>query len=302
MRTGASSAATLDEALAAERDARSGMAQWPSIRDSGIQATTWNSSGNPYLLCDIAKAQSRAGLAAKATATLDEALRSARGVAMPDTPLIKRDTAVAGALVHVADAQREVGLNAAARETLDRAALAAEATFGSGRADALAWLAEARTKAGDPAQDTFARALSIARALPNDFQRALTLMRIALAQVSAGLRNEGVRTFTEAVAFARKDGQMLLADIARAQYSAGLIEGSAATFEVALSASISNDGKGKTVAPQTLIRAVTANDHVTVLIAASPSLRLRLLEAADTIKDRVGRAEMLSDISRVLPN
>jgi tetratricopeptide (TPR) repeat protein len=238
-RVGASPEATLDEALAAERDARSGMAQWPSIRDSGIRATTWNGSGNANLLCDIAKAQGRAGLTAKAVATLDEALRAARGIAMPDSVLIKRDTAVAGALARVADAQREVGLNAAARETLDRAALAAEATFGGGRADALAWLAEARTKAGDAAQDIFARALSIARALPNDFQRALSLMRIAHAQVGAGLRDEGIRTFAEAAGFARANGRMLLGDIANAQQRAGLMTEAAATFEIALSAAMS---------------------------------------------------------------
>jgi hypothetical protein len=90
-RAGASPEATLDEALAAERDARSGRARWPSIRDSGIWVTTWNRSDNADLLCDVAKAQARAGLTAKAVATLDEALRAARGIAMPDS--VERDTA-----------------------------------------------------------------------------------------------------------------------------------------------------------------------------------------------------------------
>jgi tetratricopeptide (TPR) repeat protein len=298
---GASPEATLDETLAVERAARAGTAQWPT--DSATRATTWNRSGDPNLLCDIAKAQARAGLTTKAVAALDEALRSARGIFVLDSALIKQDTAIAVALAHVADAQREVGLNAAARETLDRAALAAEATLGGGRADALASLAVARTKAGEAAQDTFVRALSIARALPNDFQRALPLMRVALAQVGAGLRNEAVRTFAEAVGFARsQDARMLLADIANAQYRAGLMEEAAVTFEEALSYAMSSNDKRKTASPATLIRAVTYNDRGTVLIAALPSLRLRLLEAADTITDRVGRAEMLSIIARALPN
>jgi len=299
-RAGASPEATLDEALAAERDARSGMARWPSIRDSGIRVTTSNDSGNVDLLCDIAKAQARAVLTAKAVATLDEALRAARGIEMPDTVLIKRDTAVARALVRVADAQREAGLNTAARETLDRAALAAEATFGGGRADALAWLAEARTKAGDGAQDTFARALSIARALPNDFQRARALLRIAAAQIGAGLRNEGVRTFAEAVGFAR--GQGLLADIANAQHGAGLTEEAAATFEEALTAATAGGGKLKAGLLISLFRAIAYNDRGKALVASSPSLHLRLLEAADAITERLGRAEMLSVIAPMLPN
>ena len=79
---------------------------------------------------------------------------------------------------------------------------------------------------------TSLRARSTARALPNDFQRALALMRVAHAQVGARLRDEGIRTFDEAVAFARKDGQMLLGDIANAQHRAGLMKEAAATFEV----------------------------------------------------------------------
>jgi tetratricopeptide (TPR) repeat protein len=199
--------------------------------------------------------------------------------------------------------QREVGLNAAAGETLERAASIAEANFGDGRADALARLAEARTKAGEAAQDVFARALSIAPALPNDFQRGQALMRVALAQVGAGQRSEGVSTFTEAVGFARsEDARILLADIANAQYRAGLIEEAAATFEEALSSTLSSNDKGKTASPVMLIHAIADNGRGTVLVAASPSLRLQLLEAADTITNRVGRAEMLTIIARALPN
>src|SRR5262249_17834187 len=58
VRIGAAAEATLDEALAAEHESRAGMAQWPSVRDSGIRVTQ-NSSGDVGLLCDIAKAQAR---------------------------------------------------------------------------------------------------------------------------------------------------------------------------------------------------------------------------------------------------
>jgi tetratricopeptide (TPR) repeat protein len=145
MRAGAAAEATLDEALAAEHDARPGMAQWPSIRDSGIRVTQ-NSSGDAGLLCDIAKAQARAGLTAKAVASFDEALRAAQAIVVPNPASGSQDAAIADALVRIADAQREAGLNAAARATMDRAALAAEATFGLARPRALARLAEIRNE------------------------------------------------------------------------------------------------------------------------------------------------------------
>jgi len=122
MRAGAAAEATLDEARAAEHDARFGRAQWPSYRDPGIRITTETSSGNVRLLCDIAKAQARAGLNAKAIATFDEAMRAAQAISFVGSNAVKPDAAIAGALVNVADAQREAGLITAARETLDRAA------------------------------------------------------------------------------------------------------------------------------------------------------------------------------------
>src|SRR5262249_2862021 len=150
--------------------------------------------------------------------------------------------AIADALVRIADAQREAGLNAAARATMDRAALAAEATFGLARPRALARLAEVRTKAGDAAQDIFARALSVARTLPDDRTRGGALQAVATAQVDAGLRDDGARTFAEAIGFARLQGGQILGSpigIAVAQHRAGFIEEAAATFEEALTAIIS---------------------------------------------------------------
>ncbi len=326
MRAGSAAGETLDEALATARDARSSPAQGQSFRQTGIGVTA-SSSGDVRLLCDIAKAQARAGLTAKAVASFDEALRAAQAITMVGPTL--QDEAVAGALATVADAQREAGLEAAAQATLDRAATVVEAiTYDLNRAQALARLAEVRTKAGDAAQRLFARALSIARALPDDSQRAQALQRIATAQADAGLRDEGARTFAEAVGLARvrdeqilsgnadariraltealllgQDGPMLmLSRIADAQRCAGLINEAAATFEEALTAILSNDMRRDAFRLVSPIKMIVDNDRAYGVVAASPALRVRLVEAAETITERLGRAEMLSAIARTLPN
>jgi tetratricopeptide (TPR) repeat protein len=320
MRNGSAAEATLDEALAAEHDARSGMAQWPSVRDSGMVVKE-NSFGNVGLLCDIAKAQARAGLTDKAAASFDEALRAAQAIVVHDPALDSQDEAIADALVRIADAQREAGFSAAAHATLDRAALAADATFGLARARALGRLAEVRTKAGDAAPDIFARALLIARALPDDRKRALALQIVATAQVDAGLRDDSARTFAEAIELARLQGGQILGSatqIAVAQRRAGLTEEAAATFEEALTATISDNEKSKTTRLVSLIHLIVDNGQGKVLVAASPILRIRLVEAAEVItetgiapgKDLVDplwpprgqAAEVLSAVARALPN
>jgi tetratricopeptide (TPR) repeat protein len=258
MRAGSPAEKTLDEALAAEHDARPGLAQWPSVRDSGMVVKS-NSFGNVHLLCDIAKAQARAGLTAKAVASFDEALQAAQAIITYDPARGSQDEAIADALARVADAQREAGLSAAARASLNRAALAAEATFGLGRARALTRLAELRTKAGDAAQDIFVRALSIARALPDDRRRALALQTVATAQADAGLRDDSARTFAEAIGLARVQNRSTLGGIAAAQRRAGLIEEAAATFEEALTATLSDNDKWKTSRLVSLINLIVDN-------------------------------------------
>jgi tetratricopeptide (TPR) repeat protein len=313
MRAGAEAEATLDEALAAVH-AQSGMAQWPSVRDSGI-AVTENSFGNVGLLCDIAKAQARAGLSAKATASFDEALRAAQ--ALVQGPALDGVDAIADALLRIADAEREAGFGAAAHATLDRAALAAEAAFGAARAISLARLAAVRTKSGEAAPDTFARALLVARALPNDRVRALALQTVAGAQADAGLRDDSARTFAEAVDLARlQGGEGALIGIAVAQRHAGLVEEAGATFEDALAAILSDDQKWKTTRLVSLIHQIV--DDGRNIVTASPTLRLRLVEAAEVIADTdvtAGKtlfdplwptggqaAEVLAAIARALPN
>jgi len=324
MRSGSAAEETLDKALAAERDARSSPSRRPSFRQTSIGVTE-SGSGNVGLLCDIAKAQARAGLTVKAVVSFDEALQAAEAITVVDPA--RQGEAIAGALATVADAQREGGLREAARATRDRAATVVEAiTDDFYRAEALARLAGVRTKAGDADQGFFARALAIARALPGERVRAQALQRIATAQADAGLRDEGARTFAEAVRHARvADEQILsgnavarflalaetsrlgqyislpmLCGIADAQRHAGLIKEAAVTFEEALGAILSSDMRQDTSRLVSLIKLIVDNDSAYGVVGAS--LALRLVEAAETISERVGRAEMLYAIARALPS
>jgi tetratricopeptide (TPR) repeat protein len=298
MDAGSTAEATLDEALAAEHDARSGMAEWPSWRYVGIAVT--KSPGNVGLLCDIAKAQVRAGLTAKAVATFDEALRAAEA---PVTPTqLRGDVIIAGALAHVADAQREAGLAAPMRETLDRLSVIADAiTDDRDRAQVLALFAEMRTKTGDATSDLFARSLAIARMLPDDRQRANALQLTALAQARAGLRDEAARVFAEAAGIVAQDGE-LLNRVADAQRDTGFIAEAAVTFEQALTVSLSRDEPEKVNRRVVSLIQAIARDRGPALVAASAALRLRLLEAAEAVTDQITRADMLSIIARTLPD
>jgi hypothetical protein len=69
--------------------------------------------------------------------------------------------------------------------------------------------------------------------------------------------------------------------IAVAQRRAGFIEEAAATFEEALTAIISE--KWNTIRLVSLIHVIVDNDRGKVLLPVSPTLRIRLVEAADAI-------------------
>jgi hypothetical protein len=299
MRAGASPEAVLDEALVAARDPGSNMAQWPSFRHSGMMMKA--SSPNVRLLCDVGRAQGRAGLTGDARASFDEALQTivgAQSIAPSATALA---TASADALADIADAQREAGLKDAAHETLYRAAVAADAiTQDRERAVALARVAEAWSKAADAAPDNFARALAVARAL-DDRERPWALQMIASSEASAGLRDAAARTFAEAIGLAPKNGRMLR-EIASAQWRAGFVSEAAATFEQAFMATMA-DVKRTPLDLAELIRRIAYNDRGGELMAAaSPTLRVQLLEAARSATEPLARAELLSAIAWALPN
>jgi tetratricopeptide (TPR) repeat protein len=303
-RAGLPAEATLDEALAAEHDGRGGMAKWPSWAELGIRGN--DISGDVSLLCDIAKAQARAGLTAKAVASFDEALHAAEAIPRrdPTIGLTVGNQEEALALMRVADAQREAGLGAAARATLDRATTTEEAiTVDGERPRTLALLAVVRAKAGDAdaAQDLFAHALSTARARPEVRHRVLALKAVAIAQSDAGLRNDAASTFAEAVELARQQDE-LLREISDSERGVGLTPEAAATFAAALTAALSGDEQGKANRVIQVIRTIADNDRGHGVVAASPALRTRLLEATEVIADPLGQAEMLSVIARALPN
>jgi tetratricopeptide (TPR) repeat protein len=297
MRAGTWAEAVLDDALVAARDPGSNVAEWPSFRDSGM--TMRGSSPNVRLLCDVGRAQARAGLQADAAATLDEALETvvgAQSIAPSALP-----TSSADALADIADAQREAGFKDAAHQTLDRAAMAADRIAPDrARAIALARVAEVRSKA-DAAPDSFARALAIARALLDDGDRAAALQWVAKSQADAGQREDAERTFAEAVGLMHEDGRMLR-EIAAAQSRAGLIRDAATTFEAAIAATLANTGRTPLDLPELIRRIVAYDDRGSELVAASPTLPLRLVEAADTVTEPLPRAELLASIARVLPN
>jgi tetratricopeptide (TPR) repeat protein len=298
MRAGASPEAVLDEALVVARDPGPNTAQWPSFRDSGI--TTKSISNNVHVLCDIGRAQARAGLKDDARATFDEALQTIVGALALPPSATALPTASANALADISDAQREAGLTSAAHETLYRAAMAADATTPDrARVIALARVAEVRSKAADPAPDYFARALAVARTLDNR-AGASVLEAIASSEARAGLRDAAADTFAEAIGLAHENGRML-SDVAAAQWRAGLVREAAATFEHAFAATMADTKRTPFDLPQ-LVRMIAYDGKGRALLAHSPTLGQRLLEAAETVTERIDRAELLSAIARALPN
>jgi tetratricopeptide (TPR) repeat protein len=302
MRAGTSPEAVLDEALVAARDPGSNMAQWPSFRDSGIIMK--GSSANVRLLCDVGRAQARAGLMGDARASFDEALQTiigAQSIAPSAGALV---TSSADALADIADAQREAGLKNTAHETLYRAAMAADAiTPDRARAVALARVAEMQSKAADAAPDNFARALAVAREL-DESERAWALQAIAGAEANAGLHDAAALIFAEAIALAPKNGNKngrMFREIAGAQWRAGFIPEAAATFEQAFAATMADERRTPLDVGE-LIRRIAYNDRGSELVVASPALGVRLLEAAETVTERLARAELLAAIARALPN
>ena len=298
MRAGASPEAVLDEALVAVRHPGSSMAQWPSFRDSGIM--TKGTSDHVHLLCDIGRAQSRAGLMGDARATFDEALQTIVGALSLPPSANAQPTASSNALADIADAQRGAGLTSAAHETLYRAAMAADATTPErARAIALARVAEVRSKATDPTPDYFAHALAVARTL-DDRSGTSALLAIASSEARVGLREAAANTFAEAIGLAREDGRMLR-EAASAQWRAGLIGEAAATFERAFTATMTDTKRAPFDLPQ-LARMIAHDGQGSALLAVSPRLGVRLLEAADSVTEQIGRAELLSAIARALPD
>jgi hypothetical protein len=101
---GMASEATLDEALETVLRAHSPPEPWPSYRAAGFGQLSWDGQIYVKMLCGVAKAQARSGLAEKAATTLDEALRVV--TTMRDSPAFKRDQLTAVVLTDIAECQR----------------------------------------------------------------------------------------------------------------------------------------------------------------------------------------------------
>jgi len=308
--------ATLDEALQVVREVRSPPQQWSTYRATAMAQFSWERS-YVEMLCDIAKAQARAGLAEKAAATFEEALQAAPTIRDPASP--SRDWSTAIALAHIAESQREVGLTSAATATLDRAVEAARAVKGDWAALAKVGGAQAKVGLTTAAADTFDLATELARAVAPQADRAAALAEIAKIQAEAGLMVEAAGAFDEAFEFARmvadkwQPGHLLLG-IAGAQRKAGLLDRAEATFAEAVSSILSSQHRWKSRLSSILSRQDLRNtnalysifwgphgDTTARLIGASAALRPQVAEAAEMIHDRLRRAEALCVIARALP-
>jgi hypothetical protein len=129
---------------------------------------------------------------------------------------------------------------------------------------------------------------------------ASALLAVASSEARVGLRDAAAGSFAEAIELAREDGRMLR-EAASAQLRAGLIGEAAATFEHAFTATMADTKRTLFDLPQ-LARMIAYDGQGNALLAVSPTLGVRLLEAADTVTERIARAELLSAIARALPN
>jgi tetratricopeptide (TPR) repeat protein len=285
-------AATLEEALQVVREVRAPPQQWSTYRATAMAQFSWERN-YVEMLCDIAKAQARAGLLEKAAATFDEAFRAAPTIRDP-AHTTEGTTPVA--LAHIAESQHEVGLTSAAITTLDRAIEAARALKGNWVVLAKVGGAQAKVGLATAAAGTFDRAIELARAVGPQYDRAAALADIAKIQAEAGLMAEAAGAFDEAFELARmvadkwQPGHLLLA-IAGAQRKAGLLERAEATFAEAVSSALSSQHRLKSRSSSILSRQDFWNtnalysifwgphaDTTARLVGASAALRPQVVE------------------------
>jgi tetratricopeptide (TPR) repeat protein len=287
-----------DEAIAVLRDPEFDPTQWPSRSATGIAVQAESGIGRLHPLCDIARAQARAGLVDKAIASFNDALDTARTLQPIALPW-PRERDIATALAAV-DAQQQAGFPAAARASLQEARDVTTAiTSDLHRVAALARIAAVQVKIDGPSADPFGPALALAGLLPRERERLLALQWIAEAEAEADQRDAAAHTFSTAVWLAGRDDHRTLTNIADAQRRAGLIPEAAATFEKALSAAMLGDEQARKLSLFWLINGI-ARDRGSELITAYQPLGRRLAEAVDAI-DPASRANILTNIARVFP-
>ena len=269
------------------------------------------------MLCDIAKAQAKAGLIEDAAATLGEALQLVPSI--KDSPLLREDLSEALAFLRadlsrslalsvIATAQNEAGFTTQSAATFERAMQAAsEVKAAAPHIMALIRLGRAQYQAGHitAVADAFDDALTLARKLENNLARAHQLLNVLEAKVEVGLAVDGDSTLVEAVETAQSTTDasrhaVLLQKIALAQEKMGHREEAAAMYREALEATdVVADRLARRSVLMGLILGTPLGSQPSRLIAESAAQVARI---AQSIGDELGRSSALVVIARALPN
>jgi tetratricopeptide (TPR) repeat protein len=254
------------------------------------------------LLGAVAKMQAEAGAIEDATATLQAALQFVPTIG--DGSFLSADVLKSIALAKIALAQHEAGLKSQSAATFERAAQAAAAVSDP---KSLVWpLAEqgrAKAKTGSIQEATamFDQAQALARSWPDGASvRAARMLYVFNAKATAGLAVDADDTPLQALQATRSipaktRRAMLLRRIAQALEKQGLQQDAAAAYREALEAADAGAG-----ALFSVIRCIPgfAEDPRSLLAQTAP----QAIEAAQSIKGDLSRAEALVVIAEALPN
>jgi tetratricopeptide (TPR) repeat protein len=295
--------AVLGEAVdAAEREG-SGGEPWPSLVADSHMRILHGDSGYISLLCDIAKAQARAGLTAEAAHAFEQAAQ-----AVPNMPGYKpfgREWSGVFELAGIADAEHEAGFDVVAQATLARAAALAELVPDRWQLETRARIAESQVRLGLSA--AAATTIALVREEAAVHASAYELAGIAAVHARAGRDDEAATMFAEALAMARAadEGRRghWLTSIADAQEKVGLLDSAATTFGEALANPPHDSSHTRSSGLINMIYSIARDDpRGARVVAASPDLRRRLIDATQEIDDRLIRAQLLNAIARAMPD
>jgi tetratricopeptide (TPR) repeat protein len=303
-------APTLREALEAAHAAQTPPERWPSCpmnRHLG-------SSGATYvgMLCDVFKAQAKAGLIEDASATLEEAFQYIAD--LKDDPLVKTDTsgvfsflkvdvARINAWAAVAEAQHDAGLKTQSAATFERATqAAADLTETKSRIATFTLLGRAQFKAGriPEAVRALDGALESARALDDNAERVSELLRVLEIRAEAGLDADAASAQALEAARSVADGSRrtsYLHRLALVQVKMGRREEAVATYREALDgADAIADERSRSFTLNLMLRGMAGNPAQARLIAGSAPQAARLAHSME------GRVHALVLVANALPD
>jgi tetratricopeptide (TPR) repeat protein len=307
----------LKEALEAVHASQTPIEYWPSCPKARHLATKSPSVDG---LCEVAKAQAKAGLNEDAAATLEEALQVIP--AIEDNPVVKAaekvgtsgllsylkaDIAKIDALSAVAAAQNEAGFQAQSRGTLDRAMHAvADLSDVRSRISALITLGRTQYQVGRVAEATGAFDTALELAMARDDDDNPLLWSVLDAQVAAGLTADVEVILVQKLETARSIGDesrraFFLSRIAWAQEKMGRREDAAATYREALAATdaIPNASRRGNMLLGLIKQGALVGVRTGRLIAESAPQVARI---AQSIEGELRRSDALVVIANALPN